>query len=60
MFWDLTIVTYRTIRVERDDEYTVIEEYISAEDVVVPPPTYTIIDEKDQIKIKDAQNADGN
>ncbi|XP_006457302.1 hypothetical protein AGABI2DRAFT_196069 [Agaricus bisporus var. bisporus H97] len=60
MFWVLTIVTYRTIRGERDDEYTVIEEYNSAEDVVVPPPTYTIIDEKDQIKIKDAQNADGN
>jgi hypothetical protein len=58
MFWVLTVVTYRAIRGERDEEYTIIEEYKSAEDIVVPPPTYTTIDEKNQIKIKDNQNAD--
>jgi hypothetical protein len=58
MFWVLTVVTYRAIRGERDEEYTIIEEYNSAESIVVPPPTYTVIDEKDQIKIKDNQNAD--
>jgi hypothetical protein len=56
MFWVLSVVTYRAIRGERDEEYTIIEEY-SAEDVAVPPPTYTTIDEKNQIQIKDNQNA---
>lgn len=51
MFWVLTVVTYRAIRGERDEEYTIIEEYNSAEDTVVPPPTYTSVNEKDQIKI---------
>lgn len=56
MFWVLTVVAYRTIRGERDDEYTqvaVIEEYVDAEDIAVPPPTYTISDEKEEIKAKD-------
>jgi hypothetical protein len=55
MFWVLTVVTYRSIRGERDDEYTqvaVIE--VDAEDIAVPPPTYTVADEKDQLKFKDA------
>ncbi|KAF5346764.1 hypothetical protein D9756_010438 [Leucocoprinus leucothites] len=57
MFWVLTVVTYRAIRGDREDDYTqvaVIEEYVDAEDVVVPPPTYTASDEKGQLKEKDA------
>lgn len=63
MFWVLTVVTYRAIRGTRDDEYTqvaVIEEYVDAEDIVAPPPTYTTVDEKDQIKAKDVKDAAGN
>jgi len=60
MFWVLSVVTYRSICGDRDDGYTqvaVIEEYVNAEDIVVPPPTYTIVDEKDQVKAKDTKNA---
>jgi len=63
MFWVLTVVIYRSIRGERDDEYTqvaVIEEYFDAEDIVVPPPTYTVVDGKDQVKIKDTKDVTEN
>lgn len=63
MFWVLTVVIYRSIRGERDDEYTrvaLMEEYVDAEDIAVPPPTYTIVDEKEQIKAKDAKDATEN
>jgi hypothetical protein len=59
MFWVLTVVVYRSTCGGRDDEYTqvaVIEEYIDAEDIIVPPPTYTVADEKDQVKIKDTKD----
>ncbi|KXN85846.1 hypothetical protein AN958_10790 [Leucoagaricus sp. SymC.cos] len=57
MFWVLTVIAYRSTCGARDDEYTqvaVIEEYIDAEEIAVPPPTYTTVDEKEQIKVKDA------
>jgi hypothetical protein len=57
MVWVLTVVAYRTIRGEREDEYTqvaIIHEYVDAEDIVVPPPTYTISDEKEELKVKDS------
>lgn len=63
MFWVLTVVTFRTIRGERDDEYAqvaIIEEYVDAEDIAVPPPTYTVADEKEQAKAKDTKDATGN
>ncbi len=63
MFWVLTVVVYRSTCGERDDGYTqvtVIEEYVDAENIVVPPPTYTVIDEKDKIKIKDTKDTDEN
>jgi len=57
MFWVFTVVTYRGIRGEPENEYTqvaVIEEYVDAEDIVVPPPSYNIVqDEKQQLKAKD-------
>ncbi|KAF9449636.1 hypothetical protein P691DRAFT_812046, partial [Macrolepiota fuliginosa MF-IS2] len=56
MFWVLSVVTCRSICGDRDDGYiqvAVIEEHLDAEDIAVPPPTYTIVDEKDQVKAKD-------
>ncbi|KAJ3565126.1 hypothetical protein NP233_g7840 [Leucocoprinus birnbaumii] len=58
MFWVLTVVTFRAIRGDRQEDgytqVTIIEEYVDAEDIAVPPPTYTVSDEKEQLKAKDA------
>jgi hypothetical protein len=51
MLWVLTVITYRSIKGERDDEpeysqITVIEEYAEPQEVLFPPPNYTYSDEK--------------
>jgi len=59
MIWVLTVVTFRAINEDREEEYTrvaVVEEYVDAENIVVPPPTYTVSNEKDQNMVKDASN----
>jgi len=59
MIWVLTVITFRAINGEREEEYTrvaVVEEYVDAENIVVPPPSYAVSDEKDQNMAKDASN----
>ena len=59
MIWVLTVITFRAINGEREEEYTrvaVVEEYVDAKNIVVPPPSYAVSDEKDQNMVKDASN----
>jgi len=59
MIWVLTVVTFRAINGEREEEYTrvaVMEGYVNAENIVVPPPTYTASDEKEQNMVKGASD----
>jgi len=59
MIWVLTVITFRAINGEHEEEYTrvaVVEEYVDAENIIVPPPSYAVSDEKDQNLVKDASN----
>ncbi|KAH7928940.1 hypothetical protein BV22DRAFT_1003839 [Leucogyrophana mollusca] len=59
MFWVMAVLTYRTIRGERDEEECLDHEYImfeqDAENIFVPPPEYT--DEKVRSSEFEAQEA---
>ncbi|KAF8634284.1 hypothetical protein AX17_004239 [Amanita inopinata Kibby_2008] len=53
MLWVLCVVTFRALKGNKEEvEYTVIDEYIGddAETIIVPPPTYTYVDEKPEAK----------
>ncbi|KAL1743786.1 hypothetical protein HDZ31DRAFT_40159 [Schizophyllum fasciatum] len=54
MLWVLAVVGYRTVRGESEEaEYQIVCEQIDdAENIAVPPPNYTLVDEKTNFDAK--------